>query len=201
VIALLDRVPELEAAAQGKLDDAKITDLVEKRIGSKTAPLERKIAELIKNGTEKDELIKAFKVKEDTRTLHDSIREAVAKSSGFQGAALEDALLFGERHLTINEEGKVVTKEGVGVTPGVDAVVWLTEMQQRKPHWWGETKGGGATGSGKGGGGGGGENPFSREHWNVTKQGQMLRENKTRAEQMARAAGTVVGGGMPLAKK
>ena len=199
VLALLDRIPELEAAAGGKLDDKKIEELVEKRIGSKTSPLQREIAKLMKDLGDRDAMITEFKGREATRTLHDSIREAVAKSSGFQGAALEDAMLFGERHLTINEEGKVVTKDGVGVTPGVDTVVWLTEMQQKKPHWWGETKGGGATGSK--GGGASGDNPFTREHWNVTKQGQIFRENRTRAEQLAKSAGTTVGGGMPVAKK
>src|SRR4051794_21653511 len=38
VLAALDRIPELEAAAAGKLDAAKIDELVEQRIRSKLAP-------------------------------------------------------------------------------------------------------------------------------------------------------------------
>lgn len=200
ILALLDRIPELEAAAAGKLDDQKINELAEKRVISKVAPLERKIANLENGIKERDTKITEFSQREVTRTIHDSIREAVGKSSGFQQTALEDVLLFGERHLTLNEEGKVVTKEGVGVTPGIDPAVWLSEMQQRKAHWWGPTNGGGAGGN-RGGNGNGGANPFSADHWNVTEQGKMVRENKTRAEQMAKSAGTTVGGPRPAAKK
>lgn len=200
ILAELDTIPALKAAAEGKFDEAKVNELVEKRIGSKTGPLDRQIAQLKKNLDDKEIIINDFKSKETTRTIHDSIREAVGKAQGFQAAAVEDALMFGERHLTINDEGKVVTKDNVGVTPGVDAVVWLTEMQNKKPHWWGETKGGGAQGN-QGGGGGSGKNPFTRENWNLTEQGKLIKENRTRAEQLAKAAGTSIGGGMPLPKK
>lgn len=200
VLALLDRIPELEAAAAGKLDDTKISELADKRVLAKVGPLERKIKTLETQASEKDGKITEFTQREVTRTIHDSIRESVGKSQGFQGAALEDALLFGERHLTLNDEGKVVTKDSVGVTPGVDSTVWLSEMQARKPHWWGDTKGGGASGN-KGGGGGAGPNPFARETWNLTEQGRILKESPSRAEGLAKSAGTTVGGGMPLPKK
>lgn len=200
VIALLDRIPELEAAAGGKLDENKINELVEKRIGSKVAPLERKVKELSETVVAKDNEINAFKTEKTSRTIQDAVREAVGKVQGFQSVALEDALLFGERHLHLNEEGKVVTKENVGVTPGIDASVWLTEMQQRKPHWWGPTGGGGASGSGRGNANSG-KNPFTHEHWNLTEQGQLIKENRARAEQMAKSAGTTIGGKRPEPKK
>jgi hypothetical protein len=196
IIAALNRVEELELAAEGKLDDAKINEMVQKRLGHHTGPLQRKLDEALKANLEKDGQIETFTKKERTRTIHDSVREAVAKAQGFQAAALEDALLYADRHFELNEDGKVVTKDGVGVTPGVDAVVWMTEMQTRKPHWWGETKGGG------GGGGGrpplGGVNPFSKDGWNLTEQGKLLSTNRTRAEQLAKAAGTTIGGKRPL---
>ena len=48
-MAKLDRIPELEAAAEGKLDDAKIDDIVAKRLesklNSKMAPLTRQLKE------------------------------------------------------------------------------------------------------------------------------------------------------------
>lgn len=41
-------------------------------------------------------------------------------------------------------------------------------------------------------------NPFSHEHWNMTKQGDFLKKHGTeKAEQMARAAGTTIGGRRP----
>jgi hypothetical protein len=200
VLADLDALPALRLAAEGKFDQSKVDELVNKTIATKTGPLQRTIEKLTKDLGERDTEIAGYKTKETTRTIHDSIREAVAKSTGFQGAALEDALIFGERHLTVDENGKVVTKDNVGVTPGVDATVWLGEMQERKPHWWGETKGGGASGN-RGGGNAGTKNPWSREHWNMTEQGRLYKENKTRAEQMAASAGTKIGGPMPLPRK
>lgn len=200
ILADLDRLPALEAAAEGKLDDDKVNELVEKRLAAKTGPLERQLKTLTGTLTEREQELEEYKAKETTRTLHDAIREAVGKAQGFQPAALEDALMFGERHLQLSEDGKVITRDSVGVTPGVDAVVWLSEMQQKKPHWWGATAGGGARGN-NGTGGNYSENPFSREHWNMTRQGELLRENRTRAEQMAKSAGTTIGGGMPAAKK
>lgn len=201
VIAALDRIPELEAAAEGKMDEHKINEIVEKRIGSKTGPLERKIKELTAQNVEKDESIKGFTAKERKRTITDAVRDAIGKEKGFQGTAMDDALMNAEAMFDITEEGKVITKDGVGVTPGVDAVVWLKDMQQKRPHWWGPTGGGGAGGNNGAGGGVNGANPFARETWNMTEQGKLVNSNRSRAEQLAKAAGTSIGGGMPPAKK
>lgn len=107
--------------------------------------------------------------------------------------------MLAERVFEVDDEGNVTTKDGVGVTPGIAADVWLTEMQDKRPHWWPQSQGGGAGGSG--GGGAGGKNPFSAEGWNLTEQGRLVRENPEKADQMAKAAGTTVGGGRPAAKK
>jgi hypothetical protein len=79
--------------------------------------------------------------------------------------------------------------------------VWLTEMQAKRPHWWGTTSGGGSRGNNGSGGPPSGNNPFSREHWNMTEQGKLIRTNRVRAEQLAKSAGTKIGGGMPALKK
>lgn len=200
ILATLDRLPELEAAAAGKLDEPAISKIVETRIASKTAPLDRQVKALTQQLAERDVVIQGFTAKETQRTMHDSIREALGKTKGFQATAVEDALMQGERMLTINEEGKVVTKDKVGVTPGVDVFVWLTEMQNKRPHWWGPTQGGGGPGN-NGGGGGGGDNPWTAENWNMTQQGAIVRANQTRADQLAKSAGTSVGGPKPLPRK
>lgn len=199
VLAKLDRIPELEAAAEGKLDEGKLNGLVETRIKSKLAPIERERDQLKQRNTELEGEINGFKTEKKQRTVSDDVRAAIRKSQGFQSHAEEDALLFAERHLELNEDGKVVTKDNVGVTPGVDATVWLQEMQSRKPHWWGTTAGGGASGSR--GGNGGGKNPFTHEGWNLTEQGALIKENRGRAEQLAKSAGTKIGGPRPAARK
>lgn len=201
VLSKLDRIPELEAAAEGKLDEAKISTIVETRVKAKLAPVERERdglkTQLGELKTENDGL----KGERRTRTIHDAVRGALRKSAGFQGTAEEDALLFAERMLDLDEEGRVVTKDGVGVTPGVDAAIWLQEMQPKKTHWWGPTVGGGAGGNRNGAAGGGGANPFSHDHWNITEQGNIARADRRRAEQLAKAAGTTIGGGRPPARK
>jgi len=46
------------------------------------------------------------------------------------------------------------------------------------------------------------DNPFTHDNWNLTKQGAIVKEHGTaKAEQMAKAAGTTVGGPQPTAKK
>lgn len=200
VLAILDRVPELEAAAAGKIDEKKISEMVETRVGSKLAPVQRELTTLKGQLAEKDQTIAGYQQKERTRAIHDDVRGAISKTQGFQGSAAEDALMLAERVFEVNDEGKVVTRDGVGVTPGIDATVWLTEMQQKRPHWWGPTQGGGAGGSGRNQGGGSGVNPWSHDGWNMTEQAKIYRENPQRAEQMAKSAGTMLGGLKPKKK-
>lgn len=76
----LDRVAELEAAAGGKLDETGINKLVETRIGTKTAPLEREINTLKQGVMERDNIINQYKAKETQRTITDNLREAAKKS-------------------------------------------------------------------------------------------------------------------------
>lgn len=197
VLAKLDRFPELEEAAKGKLDDAKIEELVSKRIKSKLSPLEREISELKAQLSEREQLIADFKAKETQRTIFDKVREA-ATSAKILPEAMEDALLLAERVFEVTEDGRVLTKDNVGVTPGVDPTVWFTDLQSKRPHWWGPSSGGGASGSKTPGGM---QNPFSYEHWNLTEQGKLLTTNRARAEQLAKAAGTTIGGPRPQPRK
>lgn len=203
ILVQLDRIAELEALNGGKLDDEKIDKIVQGRIKTQLSPLERKLAEATKGITERDGVIEGFKTKETARTITDAIRDAVSKTQGFNATALEDAISLGERHLTVTEDGKVVTRDNlvqVGVTPGVDAVVWLTDMQAKRPHWWGTTSGGGAGGN-NGRGGTNGANPWAADTWNMTEQARMYKENPTRSAQLATAAGTKIGGMKPAARK
>lgn len=197
ILAILDRVPELEAAAEGKLDEAKINSIVEGRIKTKLGPVERERDQFKLQLAQKDETINGYVAKERTRTIHDAVREAVGKQQGFQATAIEDALMHAERMFEVTDDGKVITKQDIGVTPGIDAVVWLSEMQQKRPHWWGATGGGGSRGNNGNAPTPSGNNPFTREHWNMSEQAALMRTNRARADQMAKSAGTVIGGGMP----
>lgn len=207
VLPVLDRVPELEAAAQGKLDEAAIEEMVQRRVSgtikSQTAPLERNLTNLQK---ERDTLLQqnqTFVQRERTRTIHDGVGKALAEAKVIDHAR-EDAIILAERIFEVREDdGKVVTKDGVGVTPGLSPKEWMAEIQSggSKPHWWGPTGGGGAGGAG-GNAGGAADNPWTNENWNMTRQGQIIREKGAEyAERLAKAAGTKVGGMKPAPKK
>lgn len=194
VISALDRIPELEAAAEGKLDDTKIEAIVERRIKSKVAPIERERDLLKGQLAEKDTVITGFISKERNRAIKDTVREAAAKAKMLPEAQ-EDAFLLAERVFEVDEDGAVLTKDGVGCTPGIDPVTWLTEMQSKRPHWWGESVGGG--GRGNRGRVAAGDNPFTAEGWNMTAQGKLVQEDRAKAEAMAKSAGTTIGGRKP----
>lgn len=183
----LDRLPELEAAAAGKMDEEKINQLVEARIKTKLAPVERD-RDLLKNKlSESEKTIEGFQTKERQRTIHDKVREAAMKMKVLD-TAQEDVLMLAERMFEIGEDGSVTAKDGVGVTPGVTPDIWLTEMQQKRPHWWPASSGGGSKGSG--GGNGMANNPWSAEHWNMTEQGKIVQaQGLEKAAALAKSVG------------
>lgn len=194
----LDRIAELEAAAGGKIDEAKINEIVEGRVKTKLAPIERELKKAKDELAEREAKITEFTQKERNRMISDVVTKA-ARESKVRPEAIEDALMLAERVMDIDEAGNVVTKDGVGVTPGIDPATWLTEIQDKRAHWWPESSGAGALGNK--GNLNGGTNPFTAEHWNMTEQGRIFKENRARAEQLAKSAGTTIGGQKPAAKK
>lgn len=194
IIAALDRIPELEAAAKGNLDEGKLNEIVEGRIKSRLAPIERQAQTLQQQLSEANASLEMLRTKDSLRIVTDAVRGAASKLKVVD-SAVEDVTLLAERLFTIDETGAVVTKDNVGVTPGISADVWLTDMQAKRPHWWGPSQGGGA--GGNRGGGSGVTNPWSKDSWNLTEQGRIYKENSSKAEQLAKAAGTTIGGPKP----
>ena len=186
------------AAGDGKPDEAVIDKLVEARVATVIRPLQRDLDKANKLNEDQGNAITAFELKDTNRTITDHVRKAAGESK-LIGTAMEDALMLAERVFEVNEEGIVLTRDNVGVTPGIDATVWFTEMQDKRPHWWPSSQGGGAGGGGGGGAGGGADNPFSFKGWNMTKQGEALTADPERAARLAQSAGTTVGGPKPAA--
>lgn len=197
IIKKLDSYDELEAAANGKLDDDKINQLVESRVKTKISPLERQLKTFETELSEKESELNTYRQKDRARLITDEIRKACIASK-VRSTAIDDVILYGLQLFEPDESGNVVAKEGVGVTPGLRPDVWLSDMQDKRPHWWPDSFGAGATGNN--GRGGVKSNPFTAEAWNVTEQGRLVRENPEKAQQLARAAGTTVGGGKPAKK-
>lgn len=206
VDADLAELTELRAAAEageggkGGKDkfEAGVNAAAEARISAAKIASDRAITDLETAGVEKDVKITAFEQANTLRTIGDDVRKATTAAKVID-TAVDDVLMHAERVFEINDEGLVLTKDQVGVTPGIAPEIWLAEMQDKRPHWWPVSQGGGA------GGGSGGtgfpKNPWSNEHWNLTEQGQAIRADKAKAERMATSAGTSIGGAKPGVKK
>lgn len=188
VVADLDRIPELEAAASGKVDDKAIERIVTSRL----APINRELEQTKVKLTEQTQLNQTLEQGITTRTVTDAVRDAALKAK-VTPDAIDDVLLYADRVFHV-ENGQVVTKDGVGITPGLDPAAWITDMQPKRPHWWPASVGGGAGG---GNSFGGASNPWSAKSWNMTEQARMYRENPDLAGQMAKLAGTSIGGPKP----
>lgn len=197
--AQLDRIAELEAAAAGKIDETKLTSMVEARLGAKTAPLERQLRE----ATELNNTILAerdnFRNQLYTRDLNDNVR-SIATEMKVISTAVPDVELFVQMATERQEDGTYVTKSGIpGVTAGLTIKELMKDMQKLRPHWWPASQGGGAGGNG---GGGGGDNPWSAANWNLTAQGAYVREHgMAKAQEAAKAAGSAIGATRPTVKK
>jgi hypothetical protein len=200
----LDRIEELEEAASGSPDQVKIDEMVERRLAGalkvKLGPVER---ERDKLKGENETLLSAntgYQAANTERTIQDKIRSVLVEQK-VHSHAIGDALLLASTVFEVTEDGTVSTRDGAGVSAGMDPTTWLTEIQSTKPHWWPETEGGGSTGGGPGGPTGG-KNPFTRENWDMTAQGQLVNSKGMEvAERQAKAAGTTVGGPKPAPKK
>lgn len=194
----LARIPELEAKA-GKVDDEAIEKIVSARLNQRAGPIEadntRLSTELETVTAERDALRGQI-----IATDRDTKIRSIAGEMKAHPTAIPDIEAAAERMLERTEDGKWIVKDGIeGVTPGNDYRQWLKEMQKLRPHWWPESEGGGA-GGGKGISGFTGKNPWSADTWNLTEQGNILRQDKALAERLAKAAGTAVGAG-PAKKK
>jgi len=146
----MDRFAELEIAAKGNKEemDSKLEELTEARVVSRLAPVNRE------NKTLKEQLDEAQKeniqLKGDKtrRTIGDHVLDACTKSKVEQ-TATQDVVMLANQVFEVTEDGTVLTKENpYGVTPGLSPDVFLSEMQEKRPHWWPKSVGGGAGGSG-----------------------------------------------------
>lgn len=197
----LDELEELRAtveAGNGNKDPAATDKLVEQRVKRQLAPIERerdqlktKVSELEAANGQLSTTIKQGKI--------ESALRAEAQKQGVLPTAVDDILLYGERVFDVDDAGKITVKDGVGFTPGLGPDLWLKDIQQKRPHWWPASQGGGANG-GNGGGRDSGDNPWSAKGWSLTAQGQYVKQHgMEKAGQMAKLAGTSIGGPKPSA--
>jgi hypothetical protein len=194
VVAKLDSIPELEARAAGVKEPAQIDALV----NAKVAPLQRTLDQANQTIAALKDENAGFKQKEVNNKIKDAVTSA-ATSLKLKPEAIADAIMYGERVLTLDESGNVVTRDGVGITPYLDPKSWLEEIVPTKQHWIQDSFGGGSQG-GKGGVDLTG-NPYSPDNWSVTDQMALYKKNPDKARQMAARFGVDVMNPQKPAKK
>lgn len=205
----LERVPELEAQLEaakkgGKLEGEELEKIVTARINQATGPLarekqtlERKLLEKDKLITDKDSENANLRTTITAGNIDQAVRAAAIESK-MTVTAIPDALIRARSAFEITEDGKVITKDGTGYTPGLSPKEWVKEMQEQAPHWWPASQGGGANGGGANGGKT--TNPWMKANWNITAQGQYVKQHGVaKAEEAAKQAGSTLGATKPPA--
>lgn len=206
LVGLADRVHELE----GELEDARaaaggagkgeaaVKERIDAAVARATKVHERQLA---KERSDHEETKKKLVEAEgratglDGRIRTSAIEAALTDAASKQkvlGEAIPDVLNY--RSLFEAEEdpatpGRMLvrTKDGAGVTPGLDPASWLSDQKGQRPHWWPVSQGGGARGAG--GNGVAGDNPFSKTAPNITEAMRIAKADPTKATALAKQAG------------
>lgn len=213
----LEKYPELEAAAAagGSKSAEVVKQQVETRLNGEKTKWLKEIEPKLKESERNAALVAHYEQQETNRALRDAALKVIGdfKQGKLDPDAIEDALMYAERHLMAETERdeetgllkitRIRTKDGVGVTPDVEPAAWFSELVGKKRHWLQGSEGSGSSGDGRRSPIAGGDHVhWTHEGWNMTKQGEIVKtKGKPYAESMAKLAGTVLGGPRPAPKK
>jgi hypothetical protein len=199
---------QLEAIGDGgQVDEKKLEPIIAARVRQAVAPLERdknnlqrKLDDTNKVVAERDGEVNSLKSSITTGNIERTVRDAATELKVLT-PALEDVVIRAGRVFEHTEDGRIITKDVNGVTPGLTPKEWLKDMQDKSPHWWPASVGGGSNGGGGPKGTYAGKNnPWSKEGWNITKQGAVVREKgEVKAAEIAAQAGSRIGATKPPA--
>lgn len=165
-----EAVAAAEASGKGKgIDEAKLQELADKRAALKIAPIQKQLDAANAAKAEAEQKVQAIQSQMNAATIRSELGTAGAKA-GVMAEMQEAAILMLSGNMEIGEDGRPRVKEGaaLGLTPGVDAATAFNELKSKAPGFWATSQGGGAKGGGMTPNGE--PNPYSREHWNETKQ-------------------------------
>jgi hypothetical protein len=206
--ATLEELAEAKArldtlTAEGKIDETKVTERIEAAVTRAVGPVkrdldaaQRQLENERKKTAAKEAEVGALQGSIKQERIRTTIRDAAIAAKVIP-QAIDDAVMVGERMFDYTDDGRLVTKDGVGVTPGLDPKEWAKDMMESRPHWWPPSVGGGSRG-GPGSPPTGKDNPWSPEGWNVTAQGKVVREQGAeKAGAMAARVGSTLGATKP----
>jgi len=189
---LRDKAEDLEFKLEksGESNDEAIEERAEKLAARKTRKLEEQINTLTGDNANYISAISLHEAAGNQRRIKDAVESALIGDDSLKvvDSAREDILPFAERIMTINEDGNVVSKDGVGYEPGLTFIEILSDLQVagKRGHWFEGNKSAGA-----GGGEGsdlGGVNPFKDGTLNAAAQ-RLVVDDPKRAKSLILAAG------------
>jgi hypothetical protein len=186
---LADEKRKLEEAQQVKAGE--IEKVLENRLRSAKAEWDKQFSSV---ASERDAL--------NSRLVSIQIDQAVvseATKRGLRPTAIPDITSRARTNFKlVNGVPQAFEADGQTVRVGRDGVApltlaeWIDAQVSEAPHLFESNAGSGAAGNGSGGGGGAGpfgENPWKRETFNLTKQGEIVRKDPSRAKALMSAAG------------
>lgn len=179
---------------EGGPTGADLDQLVESRVLARIAPLERdnkRLRTTLGEVTgERDDLTKARA--KDT-ILRDVLGAFTVKELGSNPDARPDVELWATSVFELDAGGNVVSRDGVGLTPGLKPSDIFKDMKDQgaRRHWFGPTVGAGARDGNLSGIGG--ENPFTLNEKtgrpaSFTKAAAMCKADPARAKRLCSAA-------------
>ena len=199
---------QLEAINKdGRIDETKLEPIIAARIKQAVAPLERDKTNLERQldaqrkvVTEREGEVVSLRTSITMGDIERQIRDAAADAKILPTASL-DAVRYGREGFEKTDDGRVITRDVAGVVPGLTPKEWFKDQMDKSPHWWPASVGGG---SGGGGGPrgvyGGANNPWSKDGWNVTKQGALITQlGMAKAGEIAAQVGSKIGDTKPAA--
>jgi len=200
---MLEELKEAQAklttlTAEGKIDEAAVDERIQAAVNRAVGPVQRDKEGLARQleaqkkvVAEKEAIVTKLEADKQAEKVQNSIRAALLDAKVLP-SAIEDAVLVGERMFEL-VDNKLVTRPDIGITPGLAPKEWAKDMMESRPHWWPASVGGGAVG-GRGGSSSLKENPWSKEGWSLTKQGQAVKElGPEKAAELAARVGSKLG--------
>jgi hypothetical protein len=198
---------KIETALDDLLAGADAADSVVQQ--ARAAATETTIAgRTAKIAAERDEAVKAaagLKTERDSAAIGRALDQALV-GSGILAPSMVDAQLRARDIFCLDDKGNVLTREGVAdVPPHLSPKEWVNScLKSQAPHFWPPSVSGGARGTGRGSAGAadfgefGGKNPWSKVHWNVTRQFRAVQQLGTeKAAMLARMGGSQLGSPTP----
>jgi hypothetical protein len=118
-------------------------------------------------------------------TIEKTVTEAINQVGQLQKGALPDVLRRAQQEIEVKEERLIDRSTGLSIDP----VEWAQGLYKSSAYFFSPNSGIGSKGSG-------GEpirnNPFSKEHLNLSEQAKLYRENPNEARRLAREAGATL---------